>query len=280
MRRLAPILALLFACTCTWGARAGLVRMDSARKGEKELLYLPNGKYLKAISLGHAPLVADLIYLWAIQYYSDYERADRYRYVEHVFGDVVAELDPRYLDPYWLGALILTVEAHELDRGLKLLDEGFANNPQQWILPYLAGWECDHAGQYERAVGYFERAAEVPGAPAALLRLEAGMTARSGDLRGALKRWQAVLDNPRGDEEARAIAQRQIRGLTVQADLAQLTAAIEAFARREGHRPRSLHDLVSAGLVPELPLDPDGNPYAYDPATGEVSSPASRVLGS
>ena len=55
-----------------------------------------------------------MIYIWAIQYYSNYEREDRYRYVEHVFGEVIAELDPHYIDPYWMGALIITIEAQDL----------------------------------------------------------------------------------------------------------------------------------------------------------------------
>ena len=37
-------------------------------------------------SLGQAQVMADLLYLWAIQYYSSYDREDRGRYVEHLFG--------------------------------------------------------------------------------------------------------------------------------------------------------------------------------------------------
>ncbi|HZN55513.1 MAG TPA: hypothetical protein VFB67_09345 [Candidatus Polarisedimenticolaceae bacterium] len=260
-------------------ARARIVHIEDERRGRKELLFLPNGKYLKAISLGHAPLVADGLYLWAIQYYSDYDQADRYRFVEHVFGDVIAELDPRYTDPYWLGAIILTTEAKDLEAGLRLLDEGFAKNPQEWILPYLAGWECDRVGQYARAAAYFDQAGRAPGAPPALFRLKAGMTALGGDLHEAIARWRDVLDDPRNDDAARAIATRQIRRLTVRADLRDLEGAIEAYRERNGHPPRRLEDLVRAGLLPSVPLDPDGHPYAYDSARGRVSSIADRVLG-
>ncbi len=50
-------------------ARA-LERLAPAENRAEQLLYLPNGKHLRLVSLGHAPLLADLIYLWAIQYYS------------------------------------------------------------------------------------------------------------------------------------------------------------------------------------------------------------------
>jgi len=260
--------------------RGRLIDASTASQGEKELLYLPNGKYLRAISLGHASLVADLVYLWAIQYYSDYERADRYRYIQQVFGDVIGELDPAYTDPYWLGALILTTEANDLDAGLRLLDTGFARNPSAWILAFLAGWECDRFGQYDRAAAYFDRAAHAPGAPHELFRLEAGMTARGGKLLDAIAQWQSVLDDPRNDDAARAIASNQIRTLTVRVDLQDLEAAIETFRTRTGHWPRVLEDLVRAGILPALPLDPDGHAYSYDPAGGRVSSPAGRLLGS
>jgi tetratricopeptide (TPR) repeat protein len=280
MRRILVGVLLAVAVLGAVSARARLVAIDVSGRGSKDLLYLPNGKYLKAISLGHAPLVADFVYLWAIQYYSDYDRSDRYRYVEHVFGNVIAELDPGYIDPYWLGAMILSTEAQDVEAGLRLLDEGFEKNPSAWILPYLAGWECDRVGQFDRAAAYFDRAAKAPGAPPDLVRLKAGMTARTGNLREAIARWQDVLDDPRNDDGARAIATRQIRTLTVRADVHDLDAAVAAYREQHGRLPRSLDELVRAGIVGTLPRDPDGAAYAYDPSTGTVSSTASRMLGS
>ena len=280
MPRLIAFALLAAACLGAGTARARLTDLEAAGRGGKELLYMPNGKYLKAVSLGHAPLVADVVYLWAIQYYSDYELADRYRFVEHVFGDVIAELDPNYIDPYWLGAIILTTEARDVDAGLRLLDKGFEKNPSAWILPFLAGWECDRVRQFDRAAAYFDRAAGAPGAPPDLFRLKAGMTARSGNLREAIARWQDVLDDPRNDAAARAIATRQIRALTVRADTQELEAAIASYRDRFGKPPRSLEQLVTSGVLRVLRQDPDGNPYVYEPSSGTVTSAASRVLGS
>ncbi len=280
MRRIVIVALLALAIVGVGSARARLVGIDAAKTGTKDLLYMPNGKYLKAISLGHAPLLADFVYLWAIQYYSDYSQADRYRYVEHVFGDVIAELDPGYIDPYWLGALILTTEGQDEEAGLRLLDRGFEKNPSAWILMYLAGWECQRFGQFDRAANYFDRAARVPGAPPDLFRLKAGMTARTGNLREAIGRWQEVLDDPRNNGEARAIAARQIRTLTVQADVHDLDAAIAAYRTQHGRPPHSIDELVRTGALSAVPLDPDGNAYTYDSSAGTVASAASRVLGS
>jgi tetratricopeptide (TPR) repeat protein len=280
MRRAAIVVILALAILGVGTARARLAGIDAEKRGAKELLYMPNGKYLKAISLGHAPLVADFVYLWAIQYYSDYDQADRYRYVEHVFGDVIAELDPAYIDPYWLGAMILATDGKDEEAGLRLLDRGFAKNPSEWILPFLAGWECERIGQFDRAAAYFDRAAKAPGAPPDLFRLKAGMTARAGNLKEAIARWRDVLDDPRNNAAARAIAERQIRTLSVRADVQDLDAAIASYRQQQGRLPGSLDELVRTGMLTVLPSDPDGNAYVYEPSSGTVSSAASRVLGS
>ena len=39
----------------------------------RELLYLPSPEMLKIMSLGNPGLVADVLYLWSIQYYSFYQ---------------------------------------------------------------------------------------------------------------------------------------------------------------------------------------------------------------
>jgi hypothetical protein len=278
--RLGLVALLAAAVALAAVSRDRLVAISgSPRTGGEDLLYLPNGKHLKAMSLGHASLAADLVYLWAIQYYSDYGRKDRYRFVEHVFGSVVPELDPRYVDPYWIGAMILTVEAGDLEAGLRVLDKGFENNPTVWVLPYLAGFECYRAHEYARAAAYFDRSARVPGAPSLPLRMKAGIIAKKGDLRESIRLWEEVLRDPRGDAASKGIAERQIRDLTVRADLADLSAAIAAFRERAGRLPRGLQDLQQAGLLRAVPSDPGGHSYVYDPATGRVASGAGGILG-
>ena len=230
------VLALAVAVTGVSAVR--LERRGTAGLQEQELLYLPNGKHLKVASLGHASLMADIVYLWAIQYYSNYQRTDRYRFVQHIFGDVIAELDPNYVDPYWIGALILTTEAQDLEGGLALLEQGMDANPDAWILPYLAAWECYRVEDFVRAENYFARAAQIPDAPAAMLRLRAGMRGKQGDLRASIDLWQGVVDDPRSDEISRQIASRQIRDLTVQADIADHGEVDRSVSERIRSRAR------------------------------------------
>jgi tetratricopeptide (TPR) repeat protein len=276
----AGLALLLILCVATvWVAGGVLEGMAAERRGSEELLYLPNGKHLRMMSLGQASLLADVFYIWAIQYYSNYEREDRYRYVEHVFGEVIAELDPHYVDAYWLGALILTVEARDLDAGLRLLDQGFAANPDKWILPYLAAWESYRAGEVDRAAAYFARAAGVPGAPYAVRRMQAGMVQRAGELGLALQLWREIRDDPASDAASAAIAGKQVRNLEIRIDLERLQHALQAFRNDNGRFPNSLEELRRRSYIDIVPRDPGGGEYPYDPRTGRVGTIAGRVLG-
>jgi tetratricopeptide (TPR) repeat protein len=279
MRSKAITLALVFSCAVatTWSG-IHLERTVGDEDYERSLLLLPNGQYLKIASLGQAPLLADLIYLWAIQYYSEYEREDRFRYVQHVFGGVIAELDPHYIDAYWMGALILIVEAKDLDAGLGLLDQGIEANPENWVLPYLAGWECYHADQFECAEAYFAHAEALPEVPVYVKRSRIGMAAAKGDLRRAYAMWLDVLQDPVADAGTIGIAERQLRYLKVKIDVQEIQAWVARFRLENEHWPAALTELIRGGYTDALPFDPFGRPYAYDPLSGIVAAPKDRIL--
>ena len=279
MRIVAILLLVLTMVATSSLSRVRLERPSGSGSDDKELLYLPNGRYLKLVSTGQASLVADVVYLWAIQFYSDYGREDRYTYLQHIFGEVIPELDPLYVDPYWLGAMILSVEIRDVDGALALLEKGMENNPSAWILPYLAGWEAEGADRPLQAAAYFERAAAIPDSPSYLRRMGAGMLVRAGRIDDALRDWEEVLHDPQSDEISRVIAERWLRILETRKTIQSLEGTVQAFRERFGRRPRRLDELASAGLIPSVPVDPGGAPYSYDPATGHVSSPAGRILG-
>jgi tetratricopeptide (TPR) repeat protein len=260
-------------------SRVRLERDVEAARPEQELLYLPNGRYLKFVSLGQAPLVADIVYLWAIQFYSNYTREGRYRYVEHIFGEVIPELDPMYIDPYWLGAMILSVEVKDVDGALRLLEQGFENNPEAWILPYLAGWEADRAGMSIRAAEFFASASGVETAPYWVRRMVPGMLARGGRLDDAIASWREVLHDPEADERSRDIAERWLETLRIRKEIEEVETAVARFLASHERFPRSLGELVTVGLLPAVPVSADGNPFDYDAATGRVVNDEGRIVG-
>jgi tetratricopeptide (TPR) repeat protein len=248
------------------------------RPAASPLLYLPSGRYLGFVALGFDGILADLIYLWSIQYYGNYAIQDRYDYLDHIYGQVITELDPRYLDPYLVGALIMDVEAGRPDMALRLLDKGIAANPDTWVLAFEAGFLCyQRLGDYERARAYFERALRAPDVHPLVRRMHAAMIARSGDTRTALREW-AEIWNTSEDPYVRTVAAKHVHDLKVEIDLQDLRAALAAWRSRHGRWPRRLEQLVAAGLLARLPRDPEDRGYRYDPATGEAGYAGALVL--
>ncbi|MBI3449191.1 MAG: tetratricopeptide repeat protein [Acidobacteria bacterium] len=248
------------------------------RPAGSHLLYLPSGKYLRALAPGYRELLADAVYLWSIQYYSSYDSGDRYKYLDHIYSNVITELDPHYEDPYLIGALIMAMEAGDLEMALRLLDKGIAANPGDWLLAFEAGFYCyDTLHDYPRAARYFERAMKVPGVHPLVGRLHAEMYNRIGDRRTSWKYWLEIYQSG-SDEYTRAVAWRHAHDLKIQIDIEELQSAVKAYAAARGGNPPGLEALVTAGLVDRVPKDAEGTPYLYNRATGQVRTVAHPFL--
>ncbi len=235
------------------------------------VIYLPSGKYLKSVTFGYSSLAADLIYLWAIQYYSTLTIVDRYQYLEHIFS-VIAELDPRYRDPYEVGSLIALYEARNLDLALKILDLGLAKNPDQWIFPFQAGHYAQMAKDYELARKYYEKAMKIPGAADIVKRLYAAASFKTMDLKTSWETWQEIYQTAT-DERVKEIAIRHLYRVKAAMDINRLSEAISRFRERYGRNPNELRELVQARMLSEMPKDLDGEDYLYNREKGEVSPP-------
>ncbi len=279
MRQVHLALLLTLAAVTAFGAAARINRLKEGVAPGHHLLYLPSGNYLKLVTFGYGNLAADLIYIWSIQYYSNYQIADRYDYLDQIYRRIIAELDPHYVDPYLVGSMIMSIEAGRDDLALRLLDEGIARNPGEWILPFEAGWLCfTRLRDYERARSYFEKAVAVPGAPAVAKRLYAEMFNRAGDKRTSLKYWSEIYRTADSDY-VRKVGWMHVHDLSIDLGVEDLARAIEAYRQRSGRLPVGLGALVREGVLPSLPVDPEGRGYLYDARTGRVWSQSRRLLG-
>jgi tetratricopeptide (TPR) repeat protein len=216
--------------------------------------------------------VADLVYLWAIQYYTTYTIVDRFQNLEHIFS-IIAELDPRYTDPYEIGALIAVNEAKDLNLAFKILDMGLAKNPDQWIFPFEAGHYAQRAKDYDTARKYYEKTMSIPGAPEIAKRLYAAAGFRVMDLKESWETWLEVY-NTAQDERTKKIAGKHLYQVKATSDTNLLKEAVRQFRERYQRLPAGLEDLVRVGLVSSLPRDLDGKDYVYNPKTGEIKAPS------
>jgi len=235
------------------------------------IIYIPSGKLLRYATFGYRALAADAIYLWAIQYYSTPTIDDRFDHLDHIFA-IINELDPRYQDPYEVGALIAVQEARDVRAAFAILDRGAANNPDQWVYPFNAGHVAMMTlKDFALAERYFEQCMKIPGAPEFVERLRANALFKKGDLKTS---WETWLDIYRKapDERTKKIASNHLYNVKATIDIAGLEDAAARYRERFGRLPADLGALARTGLVRELPRDLDGKDYVLDPATGKVKT--------
>ena len=265
---LLAVALLLFASSVAVG-----IRLESDRGEEPlrtDILFLPAGKHLKQTTLGYDNVLADIIYIWSIQYYTDFTRETRYPYLLHTF-DVITDLDPQFIDAYMIGALTIVAEGHDRKRATWLLHKGMANNPDDYLLPLDAGYYFrDTFKDPRKAAYYFNVAAGRPAAPNYIKRLCAGMTDRTGDKRTSYELWKRAHDEAEKEEDQR-ISERHLRILHDEINIEALASLVDRYQGLEGHYPSSLAQLVSAGLADQVPRDWQGEEYSYDPYTGKVA---------
>jgi tetratricopeptide (TPR) repeat protein len=233
------------------------------------IIYIPSGKFLKVATFGYRALAADAIYLWAIQYYSTPTIDDRFDHLDHIFA-IINELDPRFQDPYEVGALIAVQEARDTRAAFAILDRGAANNPDQWVYPFNAGHVAMMTlKDFALAEKYFEQCMKIPGAPEFVERLRANAMFKKGDLKTSWETWLDIYQRA-PDERTKKIASNHLYNVKATIDKAAVEGAAANYRQRFGRLPADLGTLVRTGFLREVPKDLDGKDYIYDPATGAV----------
>jgi hypothetical protein len=267
------VLALYLLATAAGftGLKIRVDRIPRTRIPGSSIIYVPSGKFLKYATFGYSSLAADLIYLWAIQYYSTYEIPDRFTYLDHIFS-IIAELDPAYMDPYEVGSLIAGQEAGNIPLALKILDRGLEKNPGAWLFPFEAGNIAQiQLKDYALAREYFAKAMALPGAPNLIKRLYANATFRTMDYKTSWDTWLEIYNTAK-DEQIRKTASNHLYQVKSAIDVGALKDAVAAFKAKYRRLPSALGQLAEAGILAAVPRDMDGQEYLYDPVTGDVKA--------
>lgn len=243
----------------------------------RELLYLPSPEMLKVLSVGNPGLVADVLYLWSIQYYSLFEPHERFLYLETVY-DLITDLDPLYFDAYRIGALIMQIQTGGDQEQLKeavvrLFDKGLDNLPDSWELAESAAWDMYMRFRDRReALRYAELAVVRPGAPARIKRM-VGVWRDAQNVwtaEDSIAYWRRAVDEAVDDYD-RKMSLSKLYDAVANKDSNELQPLLDAYADRTGRCPEDWQQLIRAGMLQQVPLDLFDNPYG-------INSKACRVV--
>lgn len=268
------VLGMVLLLLAAWGASALVqVRVDRELAPERETpetLWITSGTTVRALSLGHQALLADIYWTRAVQYYGSRlrDRKTDFSLLAPLL-DITVTLDPQLVVAYYWGSMFLSEKiprgAGEPQKGIELLRRGIAANPDQWRLWHHLGflyyWELQ---DYEQAAKAYQEGARNPDARDWMRVMAAAITEKGGNRETSLFLWSQIYQSTE-DPTVRANAARHIDGLTAEGDIAELERLAQQFREQTGRSPASIAELVSQGLLAGIPADPAGFPYRLQP---------------
>jgi tetratricopeptide (TPR) repeat protein len=270
----AAVAALVLAAS-TVALRARLEPEAEARGAVRDPAFLPSGKSVRLASFGQRLLVSDLYWLRLVQYMGEtlLHKLDRWGAL-YPLADIVTDLDPRHGYAYQVVGSNLAGLAGRHEEAGRILRKGMRALPGRWNLYFTyAVNKFLYEQDYKTAADYARKASEIGKRPAlALLASNLALVANADDEYSATEALLAfAIEQAETDDLREQLTQRLVKVRTYEV-LAGVERALDAWRAARGRPPLLLLDLVTAGLLPALPLDPSGGVIEYDPATGRVRS--------
>lgn len=236
----------------------------------RRLLYLPSHEMLELVSLGNEGLMADLLFLWSIQYYSSYRPEETFLYLETVYN-LITDLDPLYFDAYRVGALIMTLDLHANPKVQKkaierLFDKGLANMPDSWELAEVAAWDAFlQLRDPELALKYARIGSQLPDAPHRLKRVYGRWSEKEKKwtIADSIAYWEEVLAEATRWPDI-VLSKNHLYDAYAKRDSTVLDPLLAAYRARFGRCADGWQQLIDLGWLDAEPLDYVGNPYRID----------------
>lgn len=268
----------LFAIGILLATGAGIeMQMSSFPREDplgRHLLYLPTSEYLGLISLGNEGLMADYLYLWAIQYYAQFDPNEQFLYLDKIF-DLITDLDPHYKDAYRIGAVMMLVEREKnpeqrKESVLALLQKGIDANPQDHTLAEEAAWKCFiFFKDKERAAEFVRIAMSRPNVTHRAMRFYGHLLEEEWTLAESIDYWREMIGEADSDIQ-KAISRNNLYDLLVRRDRDIYEPYLKAYLERYGEAPTGWEDLLDLGWLRAIPADPVGAAYGINSDQGSM----------
>jgi tetratricopeptide (TPR) repeat protein len=239
---------------------------------ERDVFFaLPTGKVLKILSFGNQNFLADMIFIWSIQFYTTYHYKNRFDFVENIFN-IITDLDTQHKIAYYIGSIIMSLEAKEFQKAIKLLQKGSKNMKDEWVFDYESAYiALKFLKDYKLAEKYYFKAAKNPDAPAIIKRMGAHMVYMRDNLEYAFNLWMEILNNAESQLE-KNVAKNHLYQIKFEMDKRFLEQKIISFKDRYGRFPNGLNELRRSGMIKQIYKDFDGNDYVYDSRQGKIKA--------
>jgi len=257
------VLLLAFAFLLA-GAHLKLTDLRDSRPPEVRLGFFPPAPVIRVLSADQYQFISHVISLQCLFYFGTLveqpsQKPEFSRIYQALFTST--RLDPYNMDAYYFAQAVLTWESGNIQRVNELLEYGFEHRTWDWYLPFFISFNYAYfVKDYEKAADYLKKAAELNPKVNWFASLAARYYYEGGSTSLALAYLQEMIATTRNE----AIKKRLVVRAEAFEKILQIEQAIEAYKRRLQHDPKDLRDLVRAGILARIPVDPYGGNFYLD----------------
>ncbi len=185
-------------------------RVQAWRTAQPEqMMPLPQSAFLRHAVMGYQQVVADLLWLQAIQAMGGGKIVSGAEWIYRAL-DLATDLDPQFTTAYQLGGIVLSAGGKRLPLSNALLRKGERYNPTVWQFPFYLGFnDYFYAQDYASAAGHMARAARLPGRPDFLPGFAARVYVKAGDPMLGVALLQAMINETENETIRASLVERR-----------------------------------------------------------------------
>lgn len=240
----------------------------SSMSVEQDQLAFRSGRLVKVLSLEYAPLLGAVYWTRVVQYFGEKHRLHQTN-LELLWPllDIATTLDPHLLPAYRFGSMFLSDSPPRgegrPDLAVKLLERGIKANPEEWRLYQdLGNVYYFDAKDYPKASAAFAEGSKNPHALIWMKVMAAKIAAEGESPETSYFLWLQVYQTTT-DPMVKQNAEQHLKLMKVELDLKEIDRLADEYAKQAGHRATKMRELVQAGLLKDIPRDPEGYEYTF-----------------
>jgi hypothetical protein len=277
------LVALAAVFLALWQLQVRIDARQAELRGDGGEVLLTSPKLIRAMSLEYAPLVADVYWTRAVQYYGEMRLRGGSQFKQlWPLLDITTTLDPQLLVAYRFGSTFLSEPAGRgagrPDLGVQLVERGIRANPGYWRFYEDLGFiYYFDMRDYAKAAAAFLKGSQQPHAEVWMRALAARVAERGESPEISSFLWNELYrsaTNPLIKKNALT----HLELLRAEMDCQQLDKLADEYQKRFGRRPADVRELIGAGLLPAAPVDPAGFPYVLGSGGKAQMNPASPLF--
>ena len=247
------------------------------RPRQEQLFTLPP-KLLRIVAFQFKEAAADISFLNASAFLGGkaLQNAQQYSWMFSTLKNSAA-LDPYFLDPYYLMNAALIWDHYKLKEVNDLIAKGADMRTWDKLLPFYAGFNYYYfLDDGVRSFRYLTEASKRSGGNPLYDSLAARVAYKANKTEFAI----SYLENQIQQAEQHGNKGKTIdleRRLAVLKAIRQIETAELSYQNLFGTLPATVNELLSRGLLPELPIDPYGGTF-YIARDGSIKTTSDMIL--